>query len=351
MPPLNSYEEAQVREIAAWKSEQSSFILQSYRGLCRPFSKLLATVVPKGLVRKALAGVQAVSETHESARDILEDSGASTIGELLGHSLEECDRIANSVTVRAEHLALLEGVVPAAGGIAIPGVGGSVTAVADIPILLAASLRAVRRVGHCYGFPLDSESDRRFVLGILDLANEDEPVGTGETRLGLWNPAGPPETAADGKTQLEDVEQSVTEDILLDSVPFLGDLSNLVLDYAFVRRVDITARRVFQERWLRTNGKVESIPPSPELHRRSSLDGAANVGAELVYLSAYGVSFGATFSATLAGLAVSSIAPEFVRKGFIDGASAAKRDSEQFVERFGEMAREAPKPGLAWASA
>jgi hypothetical protein len=351
MPLLNDYEALQIREIAAWKSEQSSFILQSYRGLCRPFSKFLATVVPKGLARKALAEVQAVSETHETAQDILEESRASTIGELRGRSLEECDRIANSVTVRSEHLALLEGVFPAAGGLAIPGVGGLVTAVADVPLLLAAALRAVRRVGHCYGFPLDSESDRRFVLAVLDLANEDDPIGTGEARLGLWNPDGPPASTAEGKTPIEDVEQSVTEDILLDSVPFLGDLSNLVLDYAFVRRVDITARRVFQERWLRTNGKVESIPPSPELHRRSSLDGAANVGAELVYLSAYGVSFGATFSATLAGLAASSIAPEFVRKGFIDGASAAKRDSEHFLEGFGQAAHEGPKPGFALVTA
>jgi hypothetical protein len=351
MTALNPYEEVQVREIAFWKSELPSLVLQSYRGLCRPFSKLLATVVPKSLARKALDEVQALSQTHESAADILKESGASQIGDLLGRSLEECDRLSKTVSIRSEHLALLEGVVPAAGGIAIPGVGGAVTAIADVPLLLEASLRAIRRVGHCYGFPLDSDADRRFVLAILDLANEDEPISKGEARLGLWNPDGPPERAADGSGPAEEVEQSVTDDVILDSVPFLGDLSNLVLDYAFVRRADIIARRVFQERWLRANGKVESIPPSPETHRRSSLEGVANVGSELVYVSAYGVSFGATFTATLASLAMNSVAPEIVKRGLQEGASAASRDSHQFLEGFGNSTYEAPKPKAELASA
>jgi hypothetical protein len=207
-----------------------------------------------------------------------------------------------------------------------------VTAVADVPVLLAAALRAIRRIGHCYGFPLESDADRRFILAVLDLANQDKVVGTEETRLGLWKPDGPPERIADGSGPAEEVEQSVIDDIVLDSVPFLGDLSNLVLDYAFVRRADITARRVFQERWLRTNGKVERIAPAAETHRRSSLEGAVNVGSELVYVSAYGVSFGATFPATLAGLAAVAVAPEIVRTGFADGAQAARRDSEQFLD-------------------
>ncbi len=332
MTSLNDYEAAQVREIASWKSERSSLVLEAYRGLCGPFSKLLATIVPKGLASKALREVQTLAATGDSTADILKDAGVSQLSDLLGRSLEECDRLSARVSVRAEHLALLEGVIPAVGGIAIPGAGGAVTAIADVPLLLEASLRAIRRVGHCYGFPLDTDADRRFVLAVLDLANEAEQVGTGESRLGLWNPDGPPEFAADGKTAVEDVEASVTDDIVLDSVPFLGDLSNLVLDYAFVRRADITARRVFQERWLRTNGKVESIPPSPESHRRSSLEGAVNVGSELVYVSAYGVSFGATFTATLAALAAQAIAPKVVLEGFNDGASAATLDSHKFLD-------------------
>jgi hypothetical protein len=343
MSTLSAYEEAQVRAIASWKSERPSLILDAYRGLCRPLSKLIVTIVPKGLARQALTEVQSLSETRELATDILKDSGAVRVEDLLHRPLEECDALASRVSVRSEHLALLEGVVPAAGGIAIPGVGGGLTALADIPLLLTASLRAIRRVGHCYGFPLESDADRRFVLAVLELANEDGAVGRGETRLGLWNPDGPPEFSTDGKTAVDEVEASVTDDIVLDSVPFLGDLSNLVLDYAFVRRADITARRVFQERWLRVNGKVESIPPDPITHRRSSIEGALNVGSELIYLSAYSVSFGATFSATLAALAVNAVAPESFRKGLIDGADAASRDSRKFLDSLGQSSVSSPE--------
>jgi hypothetical protein len=106
-----------------------------------------------------------------------------------------------------------------------------------------------------------------------------------------------------------------------------------VLDYAFVRRADLTARRVFQERWLRANGKVESIPPAAESRRRSSIEGLAAVGSEIAYTGAYGVSFGVTFPATLAALAVESVAPEVVLQGFRDGASAATGDSREFLDR------------------
>ena len=300
--------------------------------------------MPKNLARKALEEVQSLAEKHDAAADILKASGSSRVEDLLGRPLEECDRLSSLVSVRAEHLALLEGVVPAVGGIAIPGVGGALTGVVDVPFLLQASLRAVRRIGHCYGFPLDSEADHRFVLAILDLANEDKPAGSEEVRLGLWAPDGPTGPKLDGADPEDTIKQAIVDDLPLESIPILGDLSNLVLDYAFVRRADLTARRVFQERWLRSNGKVESIPPSPREHRRSSLEGVVSVTAELVYVSAYGVSFGATFAAVLTGSIVASIAPESVRRGFLEGASAADRDSGRFLKGLGQTIGSVSKP-------
>jgi hypothetical protein len=345
MSSLNAYEEAQVREISRWKSERPSYLLERYRGLSRPFSKLIARIVPKDLARRAMGEVQALAEKHEAAADILKASGVSRIEELLGRSLEECDQLSSMVSVRAEHLALLEGVVPAVGGVAIPGVGGAMTGVADVPFLLEASIRAIRRIGHCYGFKLDSEADHRFVLAVLDLANENRPDGTEEDRLGLWAPDGPPVRGGDGTDPMDGIEQAVVDDLPLESVPIVGDLSNLVLDYAFVRRADVTARRVFQERWLRENGKVESIPPSPEIHRRSSFEGVVGVTSELVYVGAYGVSFGATFAAVLTGLIVSSVAPDSIRKGLADGALAAERDSLRLLGRVGQAVNSVSKRG------
>jgi hypothetical protein len=334
MKPLSDHEAEQVREISYWKSEGPSLLMEAYRGLSRPISKAIARVVPKELVHKALVEVEKLAEKHDPVGDLLKAAGVSGLGDLLGRPLEECDRLSNSVSTRAEHLALLEGVVPAAGGVAIPGVGGAVTAIVDVPILLEATLRAVRRFGHCYGFPLDSEVDRRFVLAILDIANVDNPPGVDEERLGLWATDGPYPAKPDGSGPEDHIEQALIDDLPLESIPFLGDLSNLVLDFAFVRRADITARRVFQERWLRTNEKVESIPPAPGSHRRSSVEGMVRIGSELAYVGAYGVAFGVTFPASLAGSFLASVVPGSVLRGFQDGALAADRDALDVLEGF-----------------
>lgn len=347
---MSDYEAEQVRQIALWKSEIPSLLLESYHDLARPISKLITHVAPRGLVRKVLQKVEALAEPRRAADDILKASGASRVAELRGRSLEECDQLARMVSIRAEHLALLEGVAPAIGGVAIPGVGGALTAMVDVPLLLEASLRAVRRIGHCYGFPLDSDADRRFVLAILDIANEDTPAGLDEERLGLWAPGGPVEWVHDGAEPLDTIERSMVDDLPLESIPIVGDLTNLVLDYAFVRRADVTARRVFQERWLRENGKVESIPPVPGTHRRSSIEGVQNLSSEVAYVLSYGVSFGVTFSAVMVGSIAASVAPGSVRRGFADGASVAARDSQRLLDGLGrangKVSREATVPAL-----
>jgi hypothetical protein len=330
---LNDYEADQVRAIALWKSERSSLLLESYRSLTRPISKLLSRVVPKDMAGKALKHVEATAEYHDPAADILEAAGASAVPDLLNRTLDECDRLADRVKARAEHLALLEGVVPAAVGVAIPEGGGAVAAAVDVPVLLEASLRTIRRIGHSYGFPLDSVSDRRFVLAILDIANGDDPAGEAEIRGRLWDLDRSPDLHRNEADVARPVEESIIDDLPIEAIPIVGDVANLVLDYAFVRRVDETARRVFQERWLRANGKVDSIEPSPISRRRSSVEGIVAVASEVAYAGAYGVSFGVTFPATLAARAVESVAPDSVLQGFRDGASAAGTDSRAFLDR------------------
>ena len=71
------------------------------------------------------------------------------------------------------------------------------------------------------------------------------------------------------------------------------------MDYDFIRRVDITARRVFQERWLKDHGKLDEIHPAPMSQRRSSLEGGIDVAAHLVYLGSFGVAFGVVFPLAL----------------------------------------------------
>ncbi len=138
---------------------------------------------------------------------------------------------------------------------------------------------------------------------------------------------------------VEGVEKAVTDDLPLEALPYVGDVSSIFLDYAFVRRVDVTARRVFQERWLRDREKVESIPPDPISHRRSSLEGVVNVAGELAYTGSYAVGFGVTFPAMLIGTGLSRL-PGPAGAGLRDGAAAAARDATRSAESFRNGARD-----------
>ena len=115
-------------------------------------------------------------------------------------------------------------------------------------------------------------------------------------------------------------------------MPILGDLTSILMDYDFIRRVDITARRVFQERWLKDHGKLEEIHPAPLSQRRSSLEGGIDLAAQLVYLGCFGVAFGVAFPLILVARGASGLDNSLVR-GVKQGADDATRDADRFLVR------------------
>ncbi len=335
MKALSDYEAEQVEAIAAWKAERPSLLMDSFRSVARPLANLFKKCVPGTSVRAILNEVEKRAEAHESACDILKTAGASKIHDLWYRPLEVCDRLADEVSTRAEHAAILEGAVPSLGEILVPAIGGEVATVTDVPILFEAALRAIRRIGHCYGFPLDNEAGRRFVLQILDIANQDGSEKVEEENQALRLVDAPDDGSPSSATRVDGVEREILEDVPLDLVPVVGEVANLVLDYAFIRRVDQAARRVFQERWLRTHGKIgELIAPAAESKRRSALEGAVGVASELTYMGAYGVAFGVSFPVVMVGSLAAAVAPAAVRQGFRDGVAAASHDAAEFLEGF-----------------
>ena len=145
--------------------------------------------------------------------------------------------------------------------------GGTVCAARTSPPP-GAAIRAIRRIGHCYGYPLATERDRHYVMGVLELAMADEPEVRQSIRPRLYLLMHDPKTAP---LELRGVGLALAEDFVIGSVPVLGEVAAVVLDYAFMRRIDIASRRVFQERWLRRRGKVLVIPPAEAGLRSKSL--------------------------------------------------------------------------------
>ena len=104
------------------------------------------------------------------------------------------------------------------------------------------------------------------------------------------------------------------------------------MDYDFIRRVDITARRVFQRRWLKDCGKLTEICPADASRRRSSLQGGTDLASQLCYAVSYGIAFGVTIPLALAARGLSSF-ENAVARASQDGAALASHDADRFRAR------------------
>jgi hypothetical protein len=328
MIPLDEYEAAQADEIAAWKAERPSLLMAAFRGISRPISRLASKVVSESTVRTLVERAEHLSEKFGGQEEIARRAGVRDIRDLRIRTLRECDGLAATVSAPAERQAMIEG--------AVAGLGGVITETVNVPVLLAATLRSIARIGHCYGYPLDTEIDRVFVLGILELSTADDPA----RRLELFRQlrdltAGTPKAGTNGKPlSLDGVSSAMFEDLAFGAVPILGDVTSILMDYDFVRRVDITARRVFQERWLVDRGKLDEVFPSPESRRRSSLEGGADLLAQIAYVGAYGAAFGITLPLAVIARGAQSYDNSLVR-GCKQGARHAAEDAGQFLDRIG----------------
>lgn len=135
MVPLNEYEARQADEIAAWKSERPSLVMAAFRGLSRPLSRLAARVVPRETIRALIAKAEAMSEKFGGPAETARMAGVHDIRELRDRTLEECDRLAVTISTPAQRQAMMEG--------AIAGLGGVVTETLNVPVLLTAALRSI----------------------------------------------------------------------------------------------------------------------------------------------------------------------------------------------------------------
>jgi hypothetical protein len=290
---LTEYEAAQVREIASWKSRPPNAFAEFARRITQPGTNLVEKVVPSRLVRAAIEQCFELAERLTTKEDLKRQARVKTLEELRTKPLEICDGLANEIEVVSQVIATAQG--------AITGAGGFLTTLIDVPLLFVLSLRTILKVGHCYGYPLDKKSDRHFVLGAL-IAAISGTLDTNKKRL-------------DELHELEDLLiEETQEDILadellsvvfqlevFDGIPGIGTISGGLLNLAFMRRVDRTARRVFQERWLRDNGKVRSIAPAEPAHARDQIMGWRGTLRRALHSGSYAVGFSVALPVCVVG--------------------------------------------------
>jgi EcsC protein family len=331
---LTEYEERAVIEIALWKAETPSQVSRALYFIRKPLNEVTGRVVNGRTARSLCARVEALVDRQSGRDEIARAAGVGTVEELAQCSLEECDQLAEQVSVHAQRLALLEST--AAGMVGIFG------AAVNVAVFLRAAIRAIRRIGHCYGYALATDRDRHYVLGVLELATAEEPEVRQSIRARLYCLM---HDSTMVPLELDGVGRALCEDLVMEALPVLGEVAAVVLDYAFMRRIDIAARRVFQERWLRRRGKVIVIPPAQAGLRSQSLSVAWEATREVLYLGSYGLGFAATLPVAAAAIALKRTLPEPAMRGLKDGA----RDAVSSVDRLrdgvaGVSSLPAPRP-------
>lgn len=313
---LSHYEAEQVRQIAAWKAQHTNPFAQVFKSVTLPAAKVVESVIPNSVVQYAIEKAYDLAEFTAMQEDLKKQAGVSDISELRKGDLARCDGLATRVSLIWQAVAAIEGVATGAGGIW--------TTALDVPILFALAMRTILKVGHCYGYPLDNERDRKYVLGVL-------VVGSSASRDVRLERLGNLRDVEDWLLE-ETQENILTEEAAsllfqieaFEDVPGLGAFTGGLFNLAFLHKINVTAQRVFQERWLRENGKVDEIEPAFTARHGTHLVSRA------AYASCYYLGYGVSLPAFALAAAVTPWAGPLVR-GARDGAGAATNRVEQLL--------------------
>ena len=92
---------------------------------------------------------------------------------------------------------------------------------------------------------------------------------------------------------MEATASLLTQVEIFEDIPFFGAAGGSLLNLWVAHRADVTARYLFQERWLRDNGKIDNIEPASIGHGLAAINGWKGALARAGYKSLYGLGFGA----------------------------------------------------------
>lgn len=267
---MNEYESKQSQEIEKWKKEEPSVISNITGVLMKPVTWLVEAVVPQKAIEGALQASDHLAEALTDKDDIVRDGNVSSIEELQTKDLKLSDNLANTVHNWAVGIAGAEGAAAGAAGLA--------GLIVDIPTLITMSLRVIHKIALCYGFEVKTKEDHDRVFAIMSAAGSNTAAEKTAavavlTHLNVmiakstWkslaqkaaaNKYGK-EAAILGIKQLaKQLGINITKRKAAQAVPVIGAGVGAAMNIAFINDIAWAARRIYQEKWLITNGHIES---------------------------------------------------------------------------------------------
>ena len=124
---------------------------------------------------------------------------------------------------------------------------------------------------------------------------DDRHGGLGRTRLERLDQLKDLEELLVEETQVDMIRSELLSFIfqleVFEEIPGIGIAFGALLNLSFMHRVDVTARRVFRERWLKDNGKSRGIEPAVDSPREIAA-GFAGIAGRAGYSACYCAVFG-----------------------------------------------------------
>lgn len=325
---LTPYEADQVDQISSWLSERPSVIESVVSTVAAPIARVTSNfAVDLGTV--TVGRMARLAALNDGVAEIAQAAGVADVAELKNRPLQECDALALQVSYHNEREALLEGMAFTG----LEAVGPIVAVLADIvaeSVELVSALRAITRIGHCYGYRLNRPQDMPIIEAVLEVAMLPDPVRRADRVKALHD-------TLDRKAIVITAEEARIANEAVGRVKGVGFVTQMAVDelvaegpfavffdYHFERQVDIAARRIFQERWLRDNGKVTSVPPAPAPHRRSSGREVYDAAGQTAFLGGGALGFVVCLPVALLGRLFRG-ADNTATRGLRDGSADAKR--------------------------
>jgi hypothetical protein len=247
MHPFSAYEQHVVREIAAWNSAPSLVLDRLLQRFSRPIRRGLSRLASSTAVIAAFDSACSISHRYVNSPHpdpLFVESMARG-----GSSLEVSDQLALRVRQTAQVAAFLGG--------AVTGAVGFLFAPIDIAALTLMSVTTIYRMARCYGFSLERDEDRPYVLTILVLAGTSDLRERGQLVAQLQEMHHWVFIRTAQLFALEGVTRQLIQLATLESVPGIGMIVGAAANLSFMRRVLTDCQRIFQQRWLRQHCHTE----------------------------------------------------------------------------------------------
>lgn len=161
MPESRADTTALLDEVIAWRDRPAKADIRGLPVVSIPALGRLRSLVPEGAAQRTLAGVYAASVRLSQPERLLRQSGVESIKDLGQRPLADCD-------AQARGLARQSGWLAGGAGAAF-GLAGAAGLVADAPALLLVGLRALVRIGYCFG----EQPSPALVAALFALASAD----------------------------------------------------------------------------------------------------------------------------------------------------------------------------------